>query len=157
MLEVPQELLDSRRRNGADRWDEMWDGVLHMVPTPSGDHQGLAMDLLQVLLPLAHRAGLVPRFETGLFRPGTDMDYRIPDQTYALPEQLTARAIDGGAPFIVEIRSPDDETYDKLPFYRDIGVGELLVIDPPSRRVELFVNGGGRWSRARRSSCRRWA
>ena len=35
------DVLDDRRRRGADRWDEMWDGVLHMVPPPGSDHQTL--------------------------------------------------------------------------------------------------------------------
>jgi len=30
-----------RKRSGADRWDEMWEGVLHMPPMPNRDHQDL--------------------------------------------------------------------------------------------------------------------
>jgi hypothetical protein len=32
------ELLERRRRSGLDRLDEVWEGVLHMVPAPSGEH-----------------------------------------------------------------------------------------------------------------------
>ena len=32
MAEVPSDLVETRRRIGADRWDEIWDGVLHMPP-----------------------------------------------------------------------------------------------------------------------------
>ncbi len=145
ILDVPQDLLDSRRAIGADKCDEMWDGVLHMVPPPSGDHQVLNVDLFLVLAPLAKVRGLRPFFDaTGLFRPGVEKDYRVPDQMYALPEQVTSRGAEGAVPLAVEIRSPHDETDDKLPFYGEVGVGELLVIDPPTRRVELFVNVGGR-------------
>lgn len=146
--EVPQDLLDSRRKAGADKFDEMWDGVLHLVPPPSDAHQSLAIDLLRLLAPLADRAGLLARFETGLFRPGTDMDYRVPDQTYTRPEHFTARGIDGPALFIVEIRSPHDETDEKLPFYGEVGVGELLVVDPLTRRIELYRNASGRMEKA---------
>lgn len=38
MLDVPQALLEERRARGADRWDEMWEGELHMVPLPSEQH-----------------------------------------------------------------------------------------------------------------------
>ena len=38
---VPEPLLDWRKRTGAERWDEMWEGVLHMRPTPNRDHQDL--------------------------------------------------------------------------------------------------------------------
>ena len=33
--EVPEYMLWERRRTGADRWDEMWEGVLHMAPAPN--------------------------------------------------------------------------------------------------------------------------
>ena len=36
MLEAPQAMLDERRRLGHAVRDEMWDGVLHMVPPPGG-------------------------------------------------------------------------------------------------------------------------
>jgi hypothetical protein len=39
----------------------------------------------------------------------------------------------------VEIRSPDDETYEKLPFYAKLGVPELLVVHPESKLVELYA------------------
>ncbi len=44
---------------------------------------------------------------------------------------------------MVEILSPGDETYAKLDWYGSVGVGEVLVIDPETRRVELFTNRGG--------------
>src|SRR5262245_25801515 len=31
--------LEQRRRRGLDRFDEMWDGVLHMAPSPLYEHQ----------------------------------------------------------------------------------------------------------------------
>ena len=40
-LDVPHSLLDERRKTGADRWDEVWDGVLHLVPSPTIEHQDL--------------------------------------------------------------------------------------------------------------------
>jgi hypothetical protein len=41
MSEVPADLLAWRKRTGADRWDEMWEGVLHMPPMPNLEHQEL--------------------------------------------------------------------------------------------------------------------
>lgn len=148
-LEVPTCLLESRRRTGADKLDEMWDGVLHMVPPPGSNHQTIAVELLLALGPLAKKRGLRPFGDsTGTFRPGVDNDWRIPDNTYARPEQVSDRGVEGGAPFIVEIRSPHDETDEKLPFYGEVGVGELLVVDPPTRRIELYRNAGGRMEKA---------
>ena len=41
MAQVPPELLEWRKRTGADRYDEMWEGVLHMVAAPNREHQDL--------------------------------------------------------------------------------------------------------------------
>ncbi|MEO6120690.1 MAG: Uma2 family endonuclease [Acidimicrobiales bacterium] len=144
LLEVPQSMIDERRRTGADRWDEEWDGELHMAPPPSGDHQQLGSRLLRVLGPLAEARGLVAVYETGLFRAGAERDYRIPDHTYARADQLSRRGVEGGPPLVIEIRSPADETYEKLDWYAAQGVGEVLVIEPDTRAVELFVLRGGR-------------
>lgn len=87
-------MLEERRRLGIDGRDEMWDGVVHMVP-PAGDaQQEVQADLYPVLYPAARRRGLVPRFETGLYR--TAEDYKVPDQLYCRPDQRTARG--GTAP-----------------------------------------------------------
>jgi len=38
---------------------------------------------------------------------------------------------------------PCDETYDKLASYADLGVGEVIVVPPAGRAVELFLLRGG--------------
>jgi Uma2 family endonuclease len=144
-FEVPEDLLQERRRTGADRWDEMWDGVLHMVPAPSGPHQRFALRLAVVLHPLAETSQLVASHETELYRPGVGRtDYRIPDLVFSQRENATDRGVEGRAELAVEMRSPDDETYDKLPFYAEMEVQELLVVDPGTCEVELFVLTDGR-------------
>jgi Uma2 family endonuclease len=143
MLEVPQALLEERRARGADRWDEMWEGELHMVPPPSEQHQATGAALLRILAPLAEARGLAARYETGLFRPDVDNDYKVPDQLYARADRRSERGFEGGADLVVEILSPDDETYRKLDWYASVGVGEVLVIEPSTRAVELFANVDG--------------
>jgi Uma2 family endonuclease len=123
----------------------MWEGELHMVPPPSMDHQQVGSELFLVLGPLAKARGLAPFYDTtGLFRPGVDDDWRCPDSTYVDPEHLSERGIEGAAALVVEILSPNDETYQKLDWYAGVGVGEVLVIDPATRRVELFASQDGR-------------
>jgi hypothetical protein len=51
MLEVDERMLAERRRLGQDRWDEMWEGVLHIVPPAGGPHRGLGTNLLVVTGP----------------------------------------------------------------------------------------------------------
>lgn len=135
LVEVPEQMLAERRRLGLDGRDEMWDGVVHMVPPASGRHQRLGTELLVALSPLAKRLGMVPSYETGLFR-GAD-DYRVPDLIFCRAEHVSDRGAEG-ADLVVELRSPDDETYAKLDFYAALGVREMLVVHPGDRTVELF-------------------
>ena len=141
LLEVPEAMLDERRRLGADQRDEMWDGVLHVVPPAGGPHQEFAGKLFRTLAPLAERRGLRPYYETGLFR--ADKNYRVPDQLYCRPEHESERGAEG-AELIVEIRSAGDETYEKIDFYGGLGVREMLIAHPEDRRVELLRAVGGR-------------
>lgn len=121
----------------------MWEGVLHMVPPPSERHQTVGSAILVVLAPLAARRGLVASYETGLFRPGTEHDWRVPDQVYANRAVRSERGVEGAAALVVEILSPHDETYDKLDWYASVGVGEVVVVDPATKRVELYANRDG--------------
>ncbi len=148
MLEVPRALLDERRAKGLDKSDERWEGELHIVPPPSDRHQEVGAELLLVLAPLGKQRGLLPRYDpTALFRPGVDDDWRVPDQTHGRPELRSDRGIEGRAELVVEILSPNDETYRKLDWYASVGVAEVLVIDPDTKRVELYANRVGRMVR----------
>ena len=42
---VPPDVLADRQLTGAHRWDEMWEEVLHMPPTPNREHQDLEASL----------------------------------------------------------------------------------------------------------------
>jgi Uma2 family endonuclease len=144
MLEAPEDLLADRRRKGLDLFDEVWEGILHMPPPPSDLHQRFGTRLLLVLAPIAEARGLVPSHETGIYRPGTgETDYRVPDLVFSRPEDRSHRGVEGRAELVVEIRSPGDETYEKLPFYAACGVAEVLVAHPEMRTIELFVLRGG--------------
>ena len=52
LVEVPEQMLAERRRLGLDGRDEMWDGVVHLLPPASERHQqgGLCSDVLGVHL-----------------------------------------------------------------------------------------------------------
>jgi Uma2 family endonuclease len=141
MIDAPQAMLDERRRLGQDKRDEMWDGVLHMVPPAGGPHQRLGARFLAAVTPLADKRGLVPHYETGLFQ--SDDNYRVPDLSFAREEHLSERGLEG-ADLVAEIRSANDQTYEKLDFYAQMDVQEVLVLHPKPRRVELFRNVAGR-------------
>lgn len=46
--------------------------------------------------------------------------------------------MEGPADVVVELRSPNDETDEKIDWYAARGVRELLIIEPAERRVELL-------------------
>lgn len=81
------------------------------------------------------------RYETGLFR--SEFDYRVPDLSFSRPEHQSERGREG-AELVVEILSERDQSYEKLDFYAQVGVQEVLVLHPRPRRVELFRNVAGR-------------
>lgn len=139
--EPTAEEIAHRRITGAHVFDEMWDGVVHVVPPPSGHHQLLGSELHLALAPVAKAIGLDVLYETGLFDPiQQDENYRVPDLSVFEPHRLTRRGLEV-VRFAVEIRSPGDETYEKLPFYAARGVEELLVIVPWDPSVELYRLG----------------
>lgn len=136
MLEVPPHLLEERRRHGVDRWDEMWEGELHMVPPPAERHQSLGSGLLAAFHPLVTARGLKIAYEIGLF--AADDDYRVPDLAVYRSDQASARGLEGAAELVVEIVSPGDESRAKLPWYAAHGVAEVVLIDRDHLAVEAY-------------------
>ena len=147
IIDPSPHFLEERRRLGQDIRDEMWDGVVHVVPSPSTWHQYFAHRLGAVLLPLAEAKGLLATHETMLFRPAAERDWRVPDLLYAPFEHASKRGIEGHAALVIEVRSPGDETYQKLPFYAEVGCREVLVIDRDTCAVELFSLDDGQFVR----------
>lgn len=48
----------------------------------------------------------------------------------------------GGPDAVIELRSPDDETYEKLPFFARLGVREVVIVDRDTKRVEIYRLAG---------------
>ncbi len=127
--------LERRRELGLDKKDELWDGVWHLVNAPKLWHQRLNLDMGYVLLPLARNRRLEPLLDAGVIA-DIKKNFRIPDQVYARPDQLIEDGVTG-AELVVEVRSPGDESYLKLPFYAERGVTEVLIVHQ-DRRFELY-------------------
>jgi Uma2 family endonuclease len=148
VLHVTDEELAERRRRGLDRFDEMWEGVLHMAPAPAYEHQRMvsAIDRFLGLLCDRDRRGVLA-IAINVFNDASAVpDYRIPDFTFiaAGRERLLARdGVRGGGPdAVIEIRSPDDETYEKLSFFARLGVREVIVVGCDSKQPEIFRLAG---------------
>jgi Uma2 family endonuclease len=125
-----QALIEQRRATGADRYDEVWEGEYHMAPAPHGAHGRLGWTLAALLEPLARRVGL---HGSDAFNLGEANDYRVPDA--GLHRTGATATWNATAALVVEIVSPDDETWEKLPFYAAHGVDEVLIVDPTRRAV----------------------
>jgi Uma2 family endonuclease len=118
-----------------EKFDERWEGEWHFVNPPKRWHPALNSAMFRVLAPFAEAGGLVAYCEsTGVFA-GAE-DWRIPDQVYARPDQEIEDGLTG-AELVVEVRSPDDESYAKLPFYAARGITEAMIVHR-DRRFELF-------------------
>jgi len=134
-------LIERRRKLGQDLFDEVWEGVLHMNPAPRGRHGVLETQLAVLLDPLARAAGLVP---TGQFNVGrSEENYRVPD--LGLHREFTDRVWYPTAALVVEIVSPDDESYKKFDFYAAHAVNEVMVVDPQERTVRWLGLEAGKY------------
>lgn len=130
-------LVERRRQLGLDRWDEVWEGVLHMNPPPGYAHEHILSQLHRILGPYALEAGLDVVGGVGL---GVAEDNRVPDLVLQRPQDARPQWQETLA-LAAEVRSPNDETLAKLPFYASHGVDELLIIDPQERSVEWLALG----------------
>ncbi len=139
--ERPRELdalIAHRRAMGTDLYDEVWEGDYHMNPAPRKSHAGLDDEIAAVLRPHAKRLGLFP---TGIFNLGEPSDFRVPDR--GLHRSREDAIWCPTAALVVEILSPDDESWEKLPFFAARGVDEVVVADPSARSIVWMERDGG--------------
>lgn len=143
------ELLERRRRSGLARLDEVWSGVHHLVLAPSDVHADVAQQLAELLGPAARAAGLFPtmhEFNLG----SSEHDFRVPDG--GLHRARRWGTWETTAPLVVEIVSPGDETWDKLAFYAEHRVDEVLIVDPQQRSVDWLALDEGEYRAVDRSA-----
>jgi Uma2 family endonuclease len=140
-------LIESRRRSGIDRLDEVWEGVLHMAPAPHSSHGKLDRRVARLLDAAAQATDLEA---SGPVNIGEAGDYRVPDAALLRPD------LDGvflpTAALVVEIVSPGDESWQKLPFYAAHRVDEVLIVDPAERSVHWLGLSGDEYRPLERSA-----
>jgi Uma2 family endonuclease len=142
-----EELLERRRRMGADRRDEVWAGVYHMVPSPDTAHSLIGSRLVVLLDAPARAAGLRVSLE---FNMGVKDDFRVPD--LGVHRGTPSGVWVPTAAIAVEILSPKDETWDKLPFYAEHEVDELLIVDPRAHSIRWLALHDGEYQHVDRSN-----
>ena len=139
-------LIERRRSQGLDRYDEVWNGVYVMAPFAHSSHGLLKSRIVYALEPRARRAGLL---SGDSFNLGEPTDFRVPDAGYhrEVPGTLYVPT----AALVLEVLSPDDETFAKLDFYAAHQVDELIVADPDARRIGCWHLAGGAYAEQPRS------
>ncbi len=147
MHEVPPDILAWRKCTGADRWDEMWEGVLHMAPSSNREHQDLEGAMETYLrLRWARPRGARVYHQINVCPPGGwPNNYRIPDLVLLTPERFAIdrnEYFEGAPDVVVELRSPGDASYEKLGFYAALGVLEVWIIQRDSKEPEIYTLQG---------------
>ncbi len=142
-----QELIAQRQRTGVDRHDEVWEGVYHMIPVAGIVHSLVAAQLAELLGAPARANGLVVGTAFNL---GSKDNYRVPDLGVHRDPQLAVWV--PTAAIAVEILSPDDDTWKKLPFYARHEVDELLIVDPAEHSVTWLALREGEYRPSDRSA-----
>ena len=156
---VEDRLITERKVSGADRYDEVWEGIYMMTPIPNTEHQCLVGRFTALLLEV------IGGPERGIVCPGVNLsradiddwtqDYRVPDVAVLLHD---SRGKDcdthwrGAADLLIEVTSPGDRTREKIPFYSQLGVIELVVVDRESWALELYRQQEGQLRKVGQSS-----
>jgi Uma2 family endonuclease len=144
-----EQLIERRHALGLDTFDEIWEGTYHVAPAPRFGHAYLEDELARVLRPYADAAGLVG---SGPFNLGRPDDFRVPDHAYHRGRPDPDAVYLATAAVVVEVLSPDDETYEKLPFYAAHDVDEVFVVDSATRQVRILVRSADGYSQATNSA-----
>ncbi len=145
-----ESFIQDRRDSGIDRYDEVWEGVYVVPPLANLPHQDLATALAGILfnvITLEERGRVQGGANISDRRAGWKRNFRCPDVVVVLKE---GRAADchthwlEGPDFLIEVQSPGDETEEKIPFYSQIRVRELLIIHRDTRQLRLYRHDGQR-------------
>ncbi len=144
--QILDEFIARRESLGQDTFDEIWNGEYHIAPGPSAEHGRVDDEISALLRIRARAAGLVG---TGPFNLGRRNDYRVPDG--GLHRGNPTGVYLSTAAVVIEVVSPDDETYAKIDFYAAHGVDELIVADPNRRTVRIWQLVDGKYDETGRS------
>ena len=129
IAEMPVRWQRERANAEVAQWDEVWDGVLHMPPMPARKHQNIELRLSIFLFQngaceTGGRVNQQVNLTTADDEPEWTKNYRIPDIVLLSPDRFGIEREEymAGAPLVVvEIRSPGDETDEKMAFYLGLG------------------------------------
>jgi Uma2 family endonuclease len=155
---LEEQLRLQRKESGADRFDEVWEGVYFVSPIPNVEHQllvGRLCAIFQVVVDAVGGGMAFPGVNVSDREEGWTHNYRGPDAAVVLkgnPAKNCGTHWCGGPDLLVEIVSPDDRSREKLAFYSQVGVRELLIVDREPWELELYRLEAGELRSVGRSS-----
>ena len=123
-----------------------------MPPSPNREHQGLEWVIETWLRQYwAGPRGCKVYHQINVASiGGWPDDYRIPDLVLLTPERFSIdhnEYFEGAPTVVVEIHSPGDEAYEKMPFYAKLGVPEIWIIDRDTKQPEVYLLEGAAYAR----------
>jgi Uma2 family endonuclease len=154
---LAEQLREERRARGIDKFDEVWEGVYVILPSLNDEHQKLMGDFCVIFQDSLAWQGLAHVY------PGVNIadqigewtkNYRCPDVAVFLRDTKAENCDTHWrepADFLIEITSPDDRTHDKIAFYDQIGVEELLIVNRENWALELYQRQDGHLQKAAQS------
>jgi len=141
---LEEQLIARRQETGADRYDEVWEGMYVMAPMPNNEHQELVGKLTTILEVVVQWQGLgrvFPGINISDRKDDWQSNYRCPDMAVFLNDTRAENCNTfwyGGPDFAVEIVSPGDRSREKLTFFAAANTRELLLLDRDPWKLELY-------------------
>lgn len=132
------------KRPEANQYDEVWEGVLVVAPLPNNEHQRIVSRLTAVfhsLIDWDRGDQVLPGINLSDRNVGWLTNYREPDVAVYLNTN-PAKDCDthwvGGPDLAVEVVSPGERPWDKLPFYAQVNTREVLIVNRDPWELELY-------------------
>jgi Uma2 family endonuclease len=150
--------IRDRQEKGIDGPDEMWEGVYIVPPLPNLPHQrvvGFLTGILFNVVTLEGRGEVLPGANVSDRLEAWEEKFHGPDIVVTMTDsqaQDCGTHWKGGPDFLIEVQSPGDETDQKIPFYSDLKVRELLVINRDTRQLKLYRHNGKKLAPVRLST-----
>jgi Uma2 family endonuclease len=141
---ISKRMIRQRRARGIDQKDEVWEGVYVVSPPPNNEHQDLLNEMSTVFTVVIgwSRMGQVrPGVAVSDRAAGWTKNFRVPDISVFLNGTTAIKLSThwlGGPDFAVEIISDHDRSREKIDFYAQLGVKELLLVDRKPWALELY-------------------
>lgn len=140
-----REWLEQRAERGQDRFDEVWNGVLHVAPAERPINGYATAQLVRLLASEATDAGLLGLTATNV---GHARDYRVPDALWVERDtDLVGLTYLPTARVVLETLSPGEEWTIKAAWYAAHGIRHLLLADPDQRTfLSMHFAGAAGWT-----------